>query len=163
MPEDPGSLENLQDVVLPVAVSWWPPAPGWYLLATVVLGLLGWLATRAWRTYRRDAYRRTALAELRRLRARLGQQPQRSSLAGDLGALLRRTALARAPRETVAGLSGSAWQEFLNHALPASQHTCWDWLELAYRPEVDVSEADAENWIRATDRWIRRHRIEALC
>ena len=27
---DAGSLQNLNDIVVPEPVAWWPPAPGWY-------------------------------------------------------------------------------------------------------------------------------------
>jgi len=33
------SLDQLQDIQLPTAVSWWPPAPGWWLLGLLVLAL----------------------------------------------------------------------------------------------------------------------------
>ena len=33
---DPGSLQNLNDIVVPGPVAWWPLAPGWYLLLAVL-------------------------------------------------------------------------------------------------------------------------------
>ena len=36
---DPGSLDALQDIAVPAAVPFWPPAPAWYWLA-VALALL---------------------------------------------------------------------------------------------------------------------------
>ena len=58
---DPGSLQNLNDIVLPDAVAWWPPAPGWYAVLAVLLALLLWLSFRALRAWRRNIYRRQAL------------------------------------------------------------------------------------------------------
>ena len=40
---DPGSLQNLNDIVVPGPVAWWPPAPGWYVLAAFALAGLAWL------------------------------------------------------------------------------------------------------------------------
>ena len=43
---DPGNLQNLNDIVLPVPAHWWPPAPGWYVLAGLLLAVLALLALR---------------------------------------------------------------------------------------------------------------------
>ena len=103
--KDPASLENLHDIVEPVSVSfWWPLAPGWWvLLSLVFVGLLiGGI--RSIRTYQKNAYRRLALRELDSLPTPHG-----------LPILLKRVALAVYPREQVAGLSGDRWIAFLNH------------------------------------------------
>jgi hypothetical protein len=65
---DPTSLENLFDVVVPPPVPWWPPAPGWFVVGGVVLGLVFWTVWRVWRRWRAAAYRRAALAEWRQLK-----------------------------------------------------------------------------------------------
>ena len=57
---DPASLQNLNDIVLPEAVSWWPLANGWYYLFGVLLLLLAWFAYRMIRSWRRNGYRREA-------------------------------------------------------------------------------------------------------
>ena len=36
---DPGSLQNLNDIVMPAPVGLWPPAPGWYVVFAVGLAL----------------------------------------------------------------------------------------------------------------------------
>ena len=33
---DPGSLQNLNDIVLPAPVPWWPLAPGWWVLIGLI-------------------------------------------------------------------------------------------------------------------------------
>ncbi|MCW5889872.1 MAG: DUF4381 family protein [bacterium] len=46
---DATSLDRLADVVLPPAVAWWPPAPGWLVAGAVVVGLVlraAWTARR---------------------------------------------------------------------------------------------------------------------
>lgn len=102
MNTDPASLENLRDIAVPPPVSWWPPAPGWWVvLATLgVVGLaLGW---RAWLAWKKNAYRRQALRELGR-----AATPQ------EIAEILKRTALAAFPRSNVASLSGDAWCSWL--------------------------------------------------
>ena len=76
-PQDP--LAALHPLREPLPVGWWPPAPGWWLLAALVLVALLALAWFALRRYRANAYRRQALARLRELATGYQQQadPQR--------------------------------------------------------------------------------------
>jgi hypothetical protein len=55
---DAGSLQNLNDIVVPGPVSWWPLATGWYVLAALLIVILLILAIRQWRQWRRNRYRR---------------------------------------------------------------------------------------------------------
>ena len=48
-------LQQLRDIHLPADPSWWPPAPGWWLLALMIFGVLIWGLRRlqaAWRRRR---------------------------------------------------------------------------------------------------------------
>ena len=45
-PEDPLSLP-LRDIALPAEIGWWPLAPGWWVLVTIVA-----LALAVWRIWR---------------------------------------------------------------------------------------------------------------
>ncbi|OIQ94203.1 hypothetical protein GALL_238320 [mine drainage metagenome] len=111
------ALSQLRDIHLPAPVSWWPPAPGWWLLAAILLlsalGLYGWQRRR-----RRNRWRRIALGELERLRAlQTARQAQPEILLGELSILLRRSALSCFPREQVASLHGERWLAFLDRSL----------------------------------------------
>lgn len=67
MESDP--LQQLRDVHLPADPNWWPPAPGWWLLAAVVLAAVAWLIFKAVQAYRRRAPLRTAERLLKELLA----------------------------------------------------------------------------------------------
>ena len=114
MSADPASLVNLNDIIVPPAPSWWPPAAGWYLLAGVTLVLASWLAYRGWKRYRNNRYRREALSELAQIEA--GPEEE---VAARLPSLLKRTALQVYPRAQIASLSGEAWIAFLNRQCAA--------------------------------------------
>lgn len=111
-------LAELRGYHPPDPVSWWPPAPGWWLLALLILGLLTWVtvwAVGAWRRRRlARAAPRAALDELAALRAALARNGDAAAFARGLSRLLRRFALARYPRRAVAGLSGEEWLAFLD-------------------------------------------------
>lgn len=51
------ALEQLRDIHLPQAVHWWPPAPGWWIVAALVLALTIWLSRYLLARYRRQYFR----------------------------------------------------------------------------------------------------------
>jgi hypothetical protein len=107
MNESATSLDGLHDLVLPPAVPWWPLAPGWFVvLALLIIGSI-LLSIRLVSRYRANAYRRAALRELASL-----EQP------AAIAELLRRTALASAPRPVIAEMTGAAWLDWLAEQFP---------------------------------------------
>lgn len=139
MPENPASLENLHDIVIPEPPPLWPPAPGvWVLLIIAVAVLLA--LTLWWRRARaRNAYRRAGLALLKNART-----------VREVNIVLKRVALAAFPRSTVAPLWGDEWVAFLDR-------TCRQ-ARFASPGAFDVGgEATAELQSKAGV-WIRHHR-----
>lgn len=158
---DPGSLAQLHDIVVPDGVNlWWPPAPGWYVLAGLVIGLAAWGLWRIRQRRKAARYRVEALAELRMLR-RHARDPQAAT--ADLLILLKRTALAAYPRAQVAGLSGEPWWGFLD--LSGGRPDFADGLgnlaeQLVYAQQGGdtVSARDLRRLYKAAEHWIKRHR-----
>ncbi len=111
---DPGSLKNLYDIITPEPVAWLPPAPGWYVSAVIALYLIISICLHRFRIWRRNKYRREALAELNRLADQVQNRQQRETALRAMPVLLKRTALAAFRRDTVASLSGRAWLKFLD-------------------------------------------------
>jgi len=103
----------LRDIHLPTPVSWWPPAPGWWIvlaLALLIPLVVIWLKRRP-RKIRVQKAAATALQKVLQDYARDGNPTQ---LLAELSALCRRIALSYCPREQVAGLTGTAWGRALN-------------------------------------------------
>lgn len=96
------SLAQLHDIVLPAPVPWWPPAPGWYAVLTLLLLVAAWLGWRLRQRWLADSYRREALGLLAMARD-----------APAVAELLRRTALVIAPRQAIAGMTGHQWADWL--------------------------------------------------
>lgn len=111
---DPSALP-LRDIHLPGPVPWWPPAPGWWILAALVLAGLAVLALR----YYRERRRRAALKALRSIVAALERGADPVECLQQISMLLRRFAMtaaeAAAGRPTaIAGLVGERWLGYLD-------------------------------------------------
>lgn len=109
-------LAALRGIHLPEAVGAWPPAPGWWALLALVVGMVV-LAIAVVRI------RRASLAHhaLRELEAIDAASTDVQDLAASVSTLLRRVALRRFGRSRVASLHGAAWQEFLSETSPRAK------------------------------------------
>lgn len=148
----------LRDLHLPEPISWWPLAPGWWMLIALAVLLLAYLLRRWWRVRARGAARRYALRQLQELVQAYGEHRDVVRFGAAASALLRRTMLAYAPRQDVAGLTGDAWLQWLDRDLAEplfANGPGRSLLDLPYRqPQSDASPADVERLVIAL-----RHRI----
>ena len=155
MNADPGSLENLHDLVMPVPVPWWPPAPGWFIVSAVLVMVLGWWLIRAIQQWQSNSYRREALVLLGKI----------DGSGAELPILIKRVALSAYPRERVASLTGEEWLAFLDQTGHTDAFTtgAGRWLaRVAYEPQLTASLSPTElNGLRTAVRdWILRHQPE---
>ncbi|TVQ87736.1 MAG: DUF4381 domain-containing protein, partial [Chromatiaceae bacterium] len=160
---------DLHDIQIILGNPWWPPGPGWWLLAAALASLL-WLAWRYrtnWRLYlplpvltlgdwRWEAGR--ALQRLHREAERGAVKPA----AAALSELLRRIAMARHGRPACAGLHGQAWLDWLARHDPAG----FDWrargrllIAAPYAPPLPAAATTAarrelQQLLEATRPWI---------
>lgn len=104
----PGWLSQLAPAHVPLPATWWPPAPGWWALLTLLVLIAA--AFVYWQRSPKLRLRRSALRELKMLRTTIADD---NALARDLEHLLRRYAVARFGRDEVASLSGERWIAFL--------------------------------------------------
>lgn len=148
-------LAQLHDIHLPPPVGWWPPAIGWWLLLGLIL--LATIAIWWWlRHWRSQAFRREALRELQQLR----QTSDALARITALSILLRRTALAIAPREVVAGLTGLAWLHFLDNSGNTNRFSTGPGkllLDAPYRPAME-EETNTDALLNLAEDWIKKAR-----
>lgn len=107
-------LAQLKDIHLPSPISWWPLAPGWYIV--IAFALILTLAL-AYRMYKRHGYalaKKQALRLLNTYQEQYEKKPNAPVTSAQISELLRRVALVYYPREEVASLHGEAWLNFLN-------------------------------------------------
>ncbi|MFV3290340.1 DUF4381 domain-containing protein [Pseudomonas sp. NY11955] len=142
--------------------SYLPQTWAWLVLGVLVL-LLGCLfGALRWRRWRRDRYRREALARLDALAASQGEQ--RLAALRELPELLKRVALSMPDAPPVASMAGAQWQGFLDqrarHPLPSGFA---DTLQvLAYAPEATLRRLDTQQvnaLFGASRGWIEGHHV----
>lgn len=147
-------LELLHAPVMAEPVSWVPQTIGWQVVG-VWLGILAVLgAWHAFQYWRRNRYRREALDALADIEAELDDAPGRT--ATEIGALVKRTALAVYPRAEVAHLYGADWAAFLCESAANDAEvtqSAGDIASAAYRTDIDP-----RSLIGPARRWIKVHR-----
>ena len=164
---DPASLQNLNDIVLPATVSWWPLATGWYILGAFLLILFIWLGYRSLRHWFENRYRRAALQELQSLANGMQNTEDRDSNLRHIPSLLKRTALSIYPREQVASLSGKDWHQFLDSKLskPLFAGSVASTLDTVSYSRGDLSRVDSQaeaDLLNASRHWLKHHRATTV-
>jgi hypothetical protein len=145
---DPGSLDRLHDIAVPDPVPFWPPAPGWWVVTAVGLVLLLVAVVVGIGRWRRNRYRREALAEL-----------ERRTQSADIAELVKRAALAAFPRDRVAALTGDEWLAFLDETGRTDAFTRGAGKSLAdaaYRRPTEAG--DVRDLVAVVRHWIKHHR-----
>jgi hypothetical protein len=153
------ALQQLRDIRLPGSAGWWPPAPGWWLLAAAGLLCLV-LAVRAWQRWQQRNRRwQTAQRELAALQAQ-SKTPLQNSPAwfSRLNALLKRVARDIYPLQPIVALSGDDWVAFLQHSsanaveaedlVATMVNACW-------QPHTSC---DPQHALAFAGRWLQDHK-----
>ena len=154
---DVQALSDLRDIHLPGAVTFWPLAPGWWLILGGLLALA--LGVHLHLRARRRSLKRAAVRELDGIEASFRSSGDVARLALSLATLLRRVAIARFPRRDVASLYGRDWSRFLvrtsgDRGLKVEMvHD----LSLAVYagPSAETEASHVEAWTTAARNWIR--------
>ena len=159
---DPASLLNLNDIVLPEAVSWWPLASGWYYLFGVLLVMLALFVYRMIQNWRSNGYRREALHQLQVLAKDIKSTEKRDAGLRQLPVLLKRTALSVYPRGQLASLTGESWLNFLNSKVSKASFNnataaLLDKLSYSVGDLSAVDTKTANELLGACQHWLKNH------
>jgi hypothetical protein len=145
-------LSQLRDIQGAPEAPFWPPAPGWWILALGLLALLTW-GVRVLHRRAQARRRRLHLVErLGRLRAEHDpdQEPQ-AWLAG-VNRLLKVTAMRSFPEQAPGVLTGMEWAAFLGREGDSEVFAA-----LAAGPYEPDPQFDSRTLERAARTWLRRH------
>ena len=110
---NPDLLSQLRDIHTAAPVGWWPPAPGWWVLALLLLVLLGWLGRRVLGRYRVHQRRKQMLGWVDHLNANIDPQRDLQAYLSTLNRIFKLVALRAFPDQHCAVLNGQEWVDFL--------------------------------------------------
>lgn len=108
-------LDALKDIYLPVEPHWWPPAPGWWITAALIIAMLWWFGRRFW-AYR--AATRPIRAAQRMIDSLIAEEATATSndatLANQCNEVLKRLLVVALGMRTLTNQSGETWLRTLD-------------------------------------------------
>lgn len=152
-------LSQMDDIRGLQKVSWWPLAPGWWvILALIALALIAGAIVYLRRRARERSWQGDARRELAKLETWLSDDNAHAVVAA-LSATLRRIAMQRYSRAECAGLEGKAWLQWLTGKDPRG----FNWsaqgallIEAPYLPPGKALDLDTiKTLLRAAGEWVK--------
>ena len=149
------------ELIEPEPITFGLGAPGWYMLLGVVVSVLLVYLFIAYRTYRRNKYRRVALQMLQTIK-HAGFPPYHYLFR--TAALLKRVSITAYGRRELAPLHGTDWLEFLknsnrgksNFSEPVRDLLTWG---LYQGEKLSLSDQEMEALYQESRHWIKKHRV----
>ncbi len=155
-PQLQSMLLQLKDIHLPEPPGVWPLAPGWYVLIALGTCVILWSLWWGIRRSRRWRIKRVARKRLQAILVEHQQSANAACAFSDLSVLLRRVALVFEGRK-VAGLTGDAWLEFLDHSGQTQAFTQGVGRLLISEPYQKAPDPKAiDELVQLVEKWIRR-------
>jgi len=151
----PNPLDQLRDIHLPEAISWWPPAPGWWILALASCALLAWLLRSLYRRYQAKHYRRQALVQLQQLQTGTDAQEQLRALF----VVLKQTANCAYPNRQPSSLAIEPFVDFLRFSCEKAVfgQSKLELQSLLYAQQTGEQSANLESLFEDASTWIKDH------
>ncbi|GMR01665.1 MAG: DUF4381 domain-containing protein [Gammaproteobacteria bacterium] len=152
---------NLRDIHLPEPISWWPLAPGWWILvACIIFVILTLFIAR--KIYQARQLKRDITAELEQIKQQFKKTQNKSQLARSLSVLLRRANITYNPTSNIAGLTGDDWLTWLDDTNKSStadtrfqSDTGKILLSAPYLPENAALDFNARELIHLCESWLQ--------
>lgn len=144
----------LRDIHMPGPISWWPPAPGWLILLTLLI--VGTIVAVLYARYqrKRNRIRRVSLKEIDAIQEAFQVHKNDMRLVRELSVLLRRVGVSRYHRADVASLTGTAWMSFLDRNLVGKPFSAGCGIVLMTAPYQRNPDIDANALLSCCRSWI---------
>ena len=155
---EPQSL-NLKDIHLPDAITWWPPAIGWWGLL-VAIPLLCFATIWLYKFITRRTALKTAKKQL--LAIKKDKATQDSQKLQQLSELVRRVAISISPRSESASLTGQAWLTYLDQTVKGQPFTegVGQYLASAHYRKTFDTTANIPQIITLCENWLNAQKIK---
>ena len=157
MPPQTDPLEQLKDIHLPGEISQWP-APGWGVLALLVIAVISWGGYRLFKYWQENRYRSIAGKELNSIYSRYQESPDSRIFLSEFQSLLKRVALHAYHRDKVAALNGELWVDFLDKSCGSNEFRMGAGQALIDSIYTKELEADIDQLLNLGHFWIKKHK-----
>tara|TARA_B100000579_G_scaffold163595_1_gene132813 strand:+ start:597 stop:1064 length:468 start_codon:yes stop_codon:yes gene_type:complete len=150
------ALSQLNPLREPSAISWWPPAIGWWVIFCLVIILMSILLFALFRRYKKQSYRRHAIFALDKLLLESSSQAEYDPFPSKVNVLLKTVALKAYDKKEIATLYGTNWLNFLKLAPGCENSQVSSFVLELYQPE---ESSFTRNEIYSFARtWIKMHK-----
>jgi Domain of unknown function (DUF4381) len=153
----PATALPLRDIHLPEPISWWPLAPGWWLLLTLaVLAVVAFVLLRRW--HQRKRRRQRVFEQLSLIESAWTEHRDALQLVRELSVLMRRAGISLYPRRDTASLTGDDWLAWLDGTSTHKGFSDGAGRLLAKAPyanSLDAEASDIEALIALCRNWLR--------
>ena len=147
------NTDSLRDIHLPDAISWWPPAIGWWILLALVIAAFIFIP----KLYRRMTYtpiNKIASITFQNIIAEYEENNNDSTFIIETSKFLRQTAMSYCGRKEIAQLTGDKWVQALNNVTEQdyfNDDIKQTLLNAPYQKNINI---DAEQLIKAVQNWL---------
>ena len=149
-------LQQLRDIHGAPAVPWWPPAPGWWMLAVLALIALFLLARRVLQGYRIRQRRRRLLDHIETLERVIDPAQSPGPFLSELNRVFKLVAMRAFPDDHCAELQGPDWVRFISERLDEPKPV-EDLQILAEGPWQKSPEYEPAGITAVARQWVMRH------
>ncbi|MFL9483694.1 DUF4381 domain-containing protein [Chitinophagaceae bacterium LWZ2-11] len=154
-------MDDFGQLIEPAPVPFSFNAPGWYVLAGLVIIAILLTCLFWYGHYKRNLYRKNALIWLQDKEQTLKENKVYDKLIYESNILMKRIAVKKYGRANVAGLRGVEWIDFLNKVWKEKSFSGDD-LQIInrfiYSFTDTITDEQAEAFVEKTKRWIRKHK-----
>ena len=155
-PQGTDLLSQLRDIHGAPQLPWWPPAPGWWIIAIIVLALAGYGLYRGIRAWKRRLHRRRTLRWVDEIEQAIDPLNAPQEFVAAFNRIFKVIALRAFPEQPCASMQGEEWVGFLQREMGGEPDVAQ--LEaLATGPYQPRPHFDAEALGRLARRWILQH------
>ncbi len=144
---------SLRDIHLPDAVSWWPPAIGWWILLALIIVAIIFVP----KLYRRITYtplKKVAENTFKHIVAKYNRSHDNSGFINETSRFLRQTAMSYCGREEIAQLTGEQWVKALNNISGQTHFNDEIKQSLLNAPYQKNVTIDTEQLIQSVQNWL---------
>jgi len=155
-PQGDQLLSQLRDIHVAPDVSWWPPAPGWWVLAVFVFVALLFLLRYVMQRLRTRARRTGLIRFIDQVARDIDAVEAPQEYLSSLNRVFKIVAMRAFPKQRCASMQGREWTKFLRLHL-AGAGPADDLAALAEGPYRPIPAFHAEKLASIARQWVRQH------